>query len=188
MPTEASPPAPYLRDSSEVVLQFNSSVAAGLSESDARARLATVGANALVTTRPAPAWRHFLAQFQDPLVYLLLAAVTITLAAWALEGFNGWPLDALVILVIVCLNAVLGFVQETRSQRATAGPDALGLGLQVAVVELPWLNLAFGTVPLSLTQWGLCLAMGSVVLWCGELRKLSLRHGSGRRHTGVATA
>lgn len=85
-----------------------------------RARLATVGANALVTTRPAPAWRHFLAQFQDPLVNLLLAAAAITLAVWALEGCNGWPLDAVVILVIVCLNAVLGFVQETRSQRATA--------------------------------------------------------------------
>ncbi len=120
MPTEASPPAPYLLDSSEVVLRFNTSVATGLSESDARARLAEVGANALVTTPPAPAWRHFLAQFQDPLVYLLLAAVAVTLAVWTLEGFNGWPLDALVILVIVCLNAVLGFVQETRSQRATA--------------------------------------------------------------------
>ena len=52
---------------------------------------------------------------------------------------------------------------------------ALGLALQVAVVELPWLNVAFGTVPLTPGQWGLCVLMGSVVLWCGELRKFWLR-------------
>ncbi len=120
MPTTAGRPAPYLLDSSEVVLQLATSVATGLSEEDARARLAKVGANTLVTTPPAPAWRHFLAQFQDPLVYLLLAAVAITLAVWALEGFKGWPIDALVILVIVWLNGVLGFTQEHRSQRAAA--------------------------------------------------------------------
>ncbi len=55
---------------------------------------------------------------------------------------------------------------------------ALGLGLQVAVVELPWLNLAFGTVPLTPGQWARCAAMGSVVLWCSELRKFWLRRAS----------
>ena len=44
--------------------------------------------------------------------------------------------------------------------------------LQVAVVNLKFLNLAFGTVPLSLRQWLLCTAMASVVLWFSELRKL----------------
>lgn len=120
MPTETSRPAPCLLDSSEVVLQFNASVGNGLSAAQAQERLAAVGANALVTTPPAPAWRHFLAQFQDPLVYLLLAAVAITLGVWALEGFNGWPIEGLVILVIVFANGVLGFAQETRSQRAAA--------------------------------------------------------------------
>ncbi|RZL88509.1 MAG: cation-translocating P-type ATPase, partial [Variovorax sp.] len=43
--------------------------------------------------------------------------------------------------------------------------------LQVAVVHLSFLNLAFGTVPLALDQWLLCLAMASVVLWYSELRK-----------------
>ncbi len=67
-----------------------------------------------------PAWRHLLSQFHDPLVYLLLAAVGITLLLWGVEGARGWPIDALVIGVIVLLNALLGFLQEVKSQRAAA--------------------------------------------------------------------
>ena len=47
--------------------------------------------------------------------------------------------------------------------------------LQVAVVNLGFLNLAFGTVPLDFDQWLMCAAMASVVLWYRELRKLVSR-------------
>ena len=36
-----------------------------------------------------PAWRKFLAQFADPLIYLLLGAVVVSLVAWILEGARG---------------------------------------------------------------------------------------------------
>lgn len=65
-------------------------------------------------------WRRGLSHFQDPLVYLLLAAITIALTAWVIDGRVGWPVDALVIAAIVVLNAVLGFVQETKAQTAVA--------------------------------------------------------------------
>jgi potassium/sodium efflux P-type ATPase len=52
---------------------------------------------------------------------------------------------------------------------------ALSTALQVAVVHLPFLNLAFGTVPLSLGQWGVCVAIASGVLWFSEARKLVRR-------------
>lgn len=52
---------------------------------------------------------------------------------------------------------------------------ALSAALQVAVVHLPFLNLAFGTVPLSASQWGVCVAMASGVLWFSEGRKLLRR-------------
>jgi magnesium-transporting ATPase (P-type) len=50
---------------------------------------------------------------------------------------------------------------------------AVGLSalLQVAVVHLPLLQVAFGTVPLSVDQWLFCLAMGSTVLWVSEMKK-----------------
>ena len=60
---------------------------------------------------------------------------------------------------------------------------ALSAALQVAVVHLPFLNLAFGTVPLSAGQWGVCVAMASGVLWFSEARKLVRR-----RWTRQATA
>ncbi len=52
---------------------------------------------------------------------------------------------------------------------------ALSTTLQVAVVHLPFLNLAFGTVPLSALQWCVCVAMASGVLWFSEGRKLLRR-------------
>ena len=55
------------------------------------------------------------------------------------------------------------------------GAIALSVLLQVAVVNLDFLNLAFGTVPLAFDQWLLCAAMGSIVLWFSELRKLVSR-------------
>jgi calcium-translocating P-type ATPase len=54
---------------------------------------------------------------------------------------------------------------------------AVGLSvlLQIAVVSLGWLNAAFGTVPLPLDQWLVCVAMSSSVLWFSEIRKWALR-------------
>jgi calcium-translocating P-type ATPase len=47
--------------------------------------------------------------------------------------------------------------------------------LQVAVVHLPILNVAFGTVPLDATQWLVCAALASAVLWASEIRKAASR-------------
>lgn len=55
------------------------------------------------------------------------------------------------------------------------GAVALSVSLQVAVVHVGFLNLAFGTVPLALEQWLLCAAMASGVLWFSEGRKLAGR-------------
>jgi magnesium-transporting ATPase (P-type) len=52
---------------------------------------------------------------------------------------------------------------------------ALSLLLQVAVVHVPVLNTAFGTVPLGLDQWAGCVGMASLVLFAAELRKAIMR-------------
>lgn len=65
-----------------------------------------------------PTWRRLLSHFQDPLVYLLLAAVVIAIAAWTIEGVYGWPVDAIVIAVVVLLNAVLGYMQQLKAENA----------------------------------------------------------------------
>jgi Ca2+-transporting ATPase len=65
--------------------------------------------------------------------------------------------------------------QDAFSNRWLWAAVALSTALQAAVVHLPFLNLAFGTVPLSAGQWAVCVAMASGVLWFSEGRKLVRR-------------
>jgi magnesium-transporting ATPase (P-type) len=51
----------------------------------------------------------------------------------------------------------------------------LAVALQVAVVQVPWLQAAFGTAALDGWHWLACVGMASVVLWAEELRKLAVR-------------
>jgi magnesium-transporting ATPase (P-type) len=60
------------------------------------------------------------AQFTDPLVVLLLVAIVISLVAWWVDGANEAPLEAIVIAIIVALNAAIGFWQESRAIEAVA--------------------------------------------------------------------
>ncbi len=111
---------PSLRDGDEVARVLETDLEQGLSSQEASRRLAQDGPNELRATAVRPMWRRVLAQFQDPLVYLLLIAVAISLIAWLIEGRVGWPVDAIVIGVVLLLNATLGFVQEARAENAVA--------------------------------------------------------------------
>ncbi len=95
----------------------------GLTAPEAARRLAQDGPNELRAALRRPAWRRALAHLHDPLVYLLLVAAAVALAAWAIEGREGrtgWPMDAIVIVAVVILNAVLGWLQETKAESAVA--------------------------------------------------------------------
>ena len=111
---------PSAIDFSSVVAALGTDVASGLSAQAAASRLLRHGPNELRAAPREAAWRRVLAQLQDPLIYLLLAAIAIALAAWAIEGRTGWPVDAIVIGAIVLLNGALGYVQEARAQDAVA--------------------------------------------------------------------
>ncbi|PZN26811.1 MAG: haloacid dehalogenase, partial [Proteobacteria bacterium] len=98
---------------------------AGLSTAEARARLTRYGRNELAAEKPVPAWRRFLAQFQDPLVILLLVATAISATLWAVERDTELPYEAIAIFVIILLNALMGYVQRSRAERALAALEAL---------------------------------------------------------------
>ncbi len=95
-------------------------LARGLTPEEAARRLARDGPNELRSAPPVPVWQRLLAQFRDPLIYLLLGAIAIAFAAWVIEGREGLPVDALVIAAIVLANAVLGYLQEARAESAVA--------------------------------------------------------------------
>jgi magnesium-transporting ATPase (P-type) len=94
--------------------------AVGLTTGEAAERLQRTGPNRLDAKVPVPAWRKLLAELADPIVYLLLAAVAISLVTWAIEGADGVPFEALVIVAILVANAVLGDLQKTRAEDAVA--------------------------------------------------------------------
>lgn len=96
-----------------------------MSSIEAAARLARIGPNRLAARDVTPAWRRFLAQFADPLIYLLFAAIIVSLVAWALEGESGIPIEATVIALIVLANGVLGFIQERQAEHAVAALQAM---------------------------------------------------------------
>jgi calcium-translocating P-type ATPase len=58
------------------------------------------------------------------------------------------------------------------TNRLLWGAVAVSAALQVAVVQLPFLNDAFSTAPLTLGEWTVCLGLASVVLWADEAKKL----------------
>jgi Ca2+-transporting ATPase len=111
---------PSIQNADEVVKALGADIENGLTAEEAARRLLANGPNELRSAPPHPAWRRILLHFHDPLVYLLLAAVVIALVAWAVEGWVGWPVDAIVIAIIVVLNAVLGYVQEAKAADAVA--------------------------------------------------------------------
>jgi len=85
----------------------------GLTIAEALARLKRDGANRLIPKPRRPAWRLFIDQFKNLLIVILLGAVAL---AWAI----GDLIDAFVILAVVIFNALLGFRQEYRAERAVA--------------------------------------------------------------------
>ena len=109
-----------LGDGADVARSLGSDADAGLTSADAAARLARFGQNRLDPADQVPAWRKLLAQFADPLVYLLLAAIVVSVIAWLLEGAAGAPVEAIVIAAIVIANGVLGFAQERSAEQAVA--------------------------------------------------------------------
>ncbi len=112
--------SPHAADAAAVVAVLDSDAQTGLSTAEAARRLQTVGPNQLATAAATPSWRRFAAQFASPLVLLLLGATIVSLIAWWMEGHDGVPYEALVILAIVLANAVLGAVQEARAEAAVA--------------------------------------------------------------------
>jgi Ca2+-transporting ATPase len=98
-------------ETAEVTRLLDSDLQQGLSSDEAAKRLERFGPNAVSSREGMPEWKRFLAQFHQPLVYILLVAcgVTAALAEWVDSG---------VIFGVVLVNAIVGFIQENRAEKA----------------------------------------------------------------------
>ena len=130
----------------EAAARLETSVDAGLAPAEAERRLAVHGRNELREQARRSVLRMFAGQFTDFMIVLLLAAAVIS-------GFVGEVEDAAAIVAIVVLNAVIGFVQEYRAEKALRALKELA-ALQAHVVR----GGALSTLPAS------SLVPGDVVL------------------------
>ncbi len=115
------PKPPWHQLAPEEAASILATTVSGLSEPEARARLARHGKNRFEAIRPTPLLTILARQFSGFLVLLLMGAAAISL-------WNRDLLDALAILAVLLLNGGLGFVTEWRARRAMEGLLAFDVG------------------------------------------------------------
>ena len=107
------PKQPWMLTPDEVLEALDTSPETGLSQAEAERRMAEVGPNELTEQGLRSPWSILAAQFTEVMVIVLIVAAAIAFAVGDLK-------DTIAILVIVVLNAVLGFTQEYRAEQAMA--------------------------------------------------------------------
>ena len=110
---QAKPPPWYTLAPNAVARELNSNPDSGLSEAEAARRLQHYGPNRLAEKPPRSRWLLLLDQFKGMLILILIAAAV-------LAGAIGDLKDAVVILVVVIINTLLGFYQEYRAEQSLA--------------------------------------------------------------------
>ncbi|MBM3523909.1 MAG: HAD-IC family P-type ATPase, partial [Alphaproteobacteria bacterium] len=109
---------PWHAVDAEAVIEAYATTLQGLPETEASARLTILGANRLPEAPPRSAMLRLLLQLHNPLIYVLLGAA-------ALASIIGDIVDALVILGVVLINALIGFIQEGRAEQALKAIQSL---------------------------------------------------------------
>jgi len=108
-----TPPKPWTQTPHDVCTALATDAHTGLTATEAARRLQEQGLNQLTEARGKSPWRLFAEQFKGVVIWVLVAAAV-------LSGVMGELVDALAIVAIVLLNAVLGFTQESRAERSLA--------------------------------------------------------------------
>ena len=99
--------------STEVLDKLETPLEEGLSEADVKARQEKYGLNELTEAPPTTFWEMLWAQINSFVIYMLLAAALIS-------ALLGDTIEAIAILAIVVLNAIMGIIQESQAEAALA--------------------------------------------------------------------
>jgi Ca2+-transporting ATPase len=117
---ERSKTSAYLTSVEDVLATLGVDPKRGLSDEEVQLRLEQYGKNELSSENRPPQWKKFLAQFHDVLVVLLVIAAAISGGLWLYERESPWPYEAMAIIGVVLLNAVMGYIQEARAEESVA--------------------------------------------------------------------
>ena len=134
----------YYKKSIQETCAVNSTQNEGLSQEEAKVRLSSNGPNALIDKKGKTMLQMFLAQLKDPLIYILFVAAAISIVL-------GKVTDAIIILLVVLINAVIGMVQESKAEAALealknlSSPNAM-VRRGGRIMEIPAQDLVVGDV------------------------------------------
>ncbi|EDT15720.1 Calcium-transporting ATPase 1 [Clostridium perfringens] len=101
----------YKKSKNEILQELNVDEKNGLSSTEALRRLEKYGKNKLETKKKKTLFKQFLSQLKDIMIYILIIAAIIS-------AFLGEISDALIILLVIIINAVIGVVQESKAEKA----------------------------------------------------------------------
>jgi Ca2+-transporting ATPase len=130
----------------EVLEQLKVNSQEGLTATEAKERLEKYGPNAFQEKKPKTKFQMFVSQLRDPMIYILFGAVVISSF---LKEFS----DAVIILAVILLNAVIGVVQESKAEKSLealkklSSPTAL-VRRNGSPVEIPAAELVAGDIVL----------------------------------------
>ncbi|XZK28454.1 calcium-transporting P-type ATPase, PMR1-type [Clostridium perfringens] len=101
----------YKKSKNEILKDLDVDEKNGLSSTEALRRLEKYGKNKLETKKKKTLFKQFLSQLKDVMIYILIIAAIIS-------AFLGEISDALIILLVIIINAVIGVVQESKAEKA----------------------------------------------------------------------
>jgi len=126
----------------DVLAALNTSRHAGLTSTDAQDRLTTTGKNEMPTVPPTPIWLVFLRSFKEPLVVILLLAVTLSVVSGIYDlvqsgdAQHAWSsfYEAIAIMILILINSGLSVWQTANARKSLASLKAMN-NHQVAVLR-----------------------------------------------------
>ena len=101
----------FTKSNEEVIKELGVDPSQGLSDEEVKIRLEKYGPNKLLAKKKKNILQLFFAQLKEWLIYVLFAAVVITL-------FMGEYVDSVIILLVIFINALLGVIQEVKAGKA----------------------------------------------------------------------
>ncbi|MGU8793182.1 calcium-transporting P-type ATPase, PMR1-type [Clostridium perfringens] len=101
----------YKKSKNEILQELDVDEKNGLSSTEALRRLEKYGKNKLETKKKKTLFKQFLSQLKDVMIYILIIAAIIS-------AFLGEISDALIILLVIIINAVIGVIQESKAEKA----------------------------------------------------------------------
>lgn len=134
----------YQRSSEDTLLNLNVQCNNGLTQEEATKRLEEHGPNTLVEKQRKTILQMFLAQLKDTMIYILFAAAAISAILHEVT-------DAIIILIVVLINAVIGVVQESKAEAALealknlSSPTAM-VRRNGKIMEIPASQLVVGDI------------------------------------------